>query len=209
MSSQANVVVRDKSEKTKITLRFANDGPYNLIEMVWLPLEHANYIRKMRPESVLKIRENYDLNIGSGLDEDYASQKSLHHFDKYGHLFGISCEYFSRVIVVSNISGVYPISSQRHAWGADEKPVAIIDAEDCSNVNYSIGTNESYSCMNDPEFLDKIHEEVRQFNSWLESHIAPEKLEKLLVKPTKKGFIAAHNDLVAEILIRGIDLPDR
>lgn len=209
MSSQANIVVRDKHEETKITLRFANDGPHNLVEMAWLPLDHANYIRKMRPESVLKIKENYDLNIRSRLSEDFALKQSLNHFDIYGHLFGISCEYFSRVIITSNIDGVYPISSQRHAWGANEKPVAIIDAENCSNVNYSIGTNESYSCMNDPEFLENIHKEVQQFNSWLTSQMPPEKTESLLLTPTKKGFRAPHNDLVATILIHGMEYADR
>jgi hypothetical protein len=202
MSSQANIIVKDKSEKTSILLRFGSDGgPELLREFVSLPFLHAKFIRLLRPSSIAKLQEREMEDV---LGKAYFLKKSLMFFDQYGHLFGMSTEYFSQVMMYSFPFQCIPLSKQKHGWGCDEKPIISIDSSDNSKISYALGDVSSYGGAE--HYMPKVHAEVAAMNLLLKENLSAEDAESALLKPTKNGFECAHNQLVVHILLNDLDL---
>lgn len=202
MSSQANVIVKDKSEKTSILLRFTSDGgPELLTEFVSLAFLHAKFIRMVRPFSIEKIQKR---EMEERVGKQFFIQRSLMLFDEYGHLFGISTEYFSQVLMYSFLYQCLPLSKQKHGWGCDDKPIISIDSSDNSKISYTL---EDVSNYGDAEnYIEKTHTEVEKINEFLKMRLSQEDAERVLLKPTKKGFECTHNELVVHILLNDLDL---
>lgn len=202
MSSQANIIVKDKRERTSILLRFGSDGgPELLTEFVSLPFLHAKFIRLLRPSSVAKLQEREMEDV---LGKAYFLQKALMFFDQYGHLFGISTEYFSQVMMYSFPFQCIPLSKQKHGWGCDDKPIISIDASDNACISYGLGDVSSYGAAEN--YLAKTHSEVAEMNALLKERLSPEDAEPVLLKATKNGFECAHNQSVVQILLHDLDV---
>jgi len=202
MSSQANIIVKDKRERTSILLRFASDGgPELLTEFVLLPFLHAKFIRLFRASSITKLQEREMEDV---IGKAYFLNKSLMFFDEYGHLFGISTEYFSQVMMYSFPFKCIPLSKQKHGWGCDEKPIISIEASDNSKIAYVLGDVSNYGAAEN--YMPKVHAEIDGINAFLKEQLGSEDAELVLLKPTKKGFECAHNQLVVQILLHDLDV---
>jgi hypothetical protein len=202
MGSQANIIVKDKYERTSILLRFGSDGgPELLSDFVWLPFLHAKFLRLYRPLSIEKIQER---TMEKELGKPYFIKQALYHFDEYGHLFGCSTEYFSQVMLYAYPFQCFPLSKQKHGWGCDEKPVITVDATKNECILYSFLDISGYD--EEAHYLPKVHAEVDAFNNFLAEKLAPEDFESVKLSCEKHGFSASHNALVLHIILNDLDI---
>jgi hypothetical protein len=203
MSSQANVLIRDKGEKSSLAIRLLHDGPVALQEFVFNPLHHAKIIRTLRPQSVVTIKSKYQINLPLG--DTQAKRMALHHFDEKGHLFGIGVEYFANVLLMINMFNAVPLAKQRNAWGNDDKPVAIVDANMDHQISYALGPNSDYPYLRDTDYMEVVRDNVQSFNE-LMAHGTIKADPDVLITQKNQGFTCQHNILVLHILLNDLDL---
>lgn len=204
MGSQANIVIKDKYERTSILLRFGSDGgPELLADFVWLPFLHAKFLRLYRPSSIKKIQER---TMEKELGKPFFIQQALYHFDEYGHLFGCSTEYFSQAMLYSYPFQCFPLSKQKHGWGCDEKPVISVDATKNESILYSFADISGYDEEGEAHYLTKVHVEVDAFNNFMADKLTPEDFESVRLSQTKHGFSSSHNALVLHIILNDLDV---
>jgi hypothetical protein len=213
MSSDANVLIRDRSQKTTIMLRMLSEGATTLRHFVWLPLHHARFIRAMRPDSVAAIKERFAENA-SRAGEKFALTSALHHFDEMGHLFGVSTEYLAHAVICANMFNCVPLAKQKHAWGMDELPVVDIITDYSHFTKFELGKNRDYPHFEGPEFMKEIWEEIDEFNLLLASEDKFNVVDKLdpghlILEKTKNGYQGFHNCLVIHILTNDLDRVDK
>lgn len=207
MGSQANVIVKDKNERTSILLRATSDGATFLQDLVWLPLLHARTLRSLRNDSISSLKEKWSRENDPRLSPEFRITSTLHHFDHIGHMFGIGVEYISQVILITHPFGVFPLAKQMNAWGVDEKPVAEVFADTVTNnVIYALGPNKSCPYVHDPKFIAEVHSDVAYFNDFFSSKITIDEFAGLAIGIRKNGFECKHNELVAAILLNDLDL---
>lgn len=206
MGSQANVIVKDKNERTSILLRVASDGATFLQDLVWLPLLHARTLRSLRSESITLLKEKWSRENDPRLSPQFRITSALHHFDRDGSMFGIGAEYISQIILITHAFNIFPLAKQRNAWGVDEKPVAQVFADIYThNIIYELGPNESYSYVHDPRFIHEVHDDAAHFNEFFSSKITIDEFVGLSIETRKNGFECKHNELVAAILLNDLD----
>lgn len=206
MSSQGNVLVSAFGTKGQNLIRFGhNAGPSLILSFVWLPIQHARFLRHVRAKSVANIKEQFEIHQNH--------RQSLYYFDEFCHLFGDGSEYFSTVLMYCNLCDSFPVTTgDKDAWGRDEKPVVKVKYDYEGRVVYTIGTDTDYGDDLD-DIRQQLANEVKTFNAFLreKSPFMP----NILATIGENGFSINHNLATATILLHDIDvkytneLPDK